>query len=91
MQQIIDFIIRKKDVVVYLILLSFSFALILNSNYFQKSKVLLLSNSISNYTKENLNFFNDYFKLKEVNYKLSEENLALKNNLNFLLCNLKYC
>ena len=81
MQQIIDFIIRKKDVVVYLILLSFSFALILNSNYFQKSKVLLLSNSISNYTKENLNFFNDYFKLKEVNYKLSEENLALKNKL----------
>ena len=81
MQQIIDFIIRKKDVVVYLILLSFSFALILNSNYFQKSKVLLLSNSISNYTKKNLNFFNEYFKLKEVNYKLSEENLALKNKL----------
>jgi len=81
MQQIIDFIIRKKDVVVYLILLSFSFALILNSNYFQKSKVLLFSNNISNYTTNNLNYFNEYFKLKELNYKLSEENLVLKNQL----------
>tara|TARA_B100001059_G_scaffold211415_1_gene225727 strand:+ start:260 stop:1132 length:873 start_codon:yes stop_codon:yes gene_type:complete len=81
MQQIIDFIIRKKDVVVYLILLSFSFALILNSNYFQKSKVLLFSNNISNYTTKNLNYFNEYFKLKELNYKLSEENLVLKNQL----------
>jgi rod shape-determining protein MreC len=81
MQQIIDFIIRKKDVVVYFILLSLSLALILNSNYFQKSKVLLLSNNISNYTKENLNFFNEYFKLKEVNFQLSEENLDLKNKL----------
>ena len=81
MQQIIDFIIRKKDVVVYLILLSFSFVLILNSNYFQKSKVLLFSNNISNYTTKNLNYFNEYFKLKELNYKLSEENLVLKNQL----------
>ena len=81
MQQIIDFIIRKKDVVVYFILLLLSLALILNSNYFQKSKVLLLSNNISNYTKENLNFFNEYFKLKEVNFQLSEENLDLKNKL----------
>jgi rod shape-determining protein MreC len=81
MQQIIDFIIRKKDVVVYLILLSFSFALILNSNYFQKSKALLFSSNISNYTTKNLNYFNEYFKLKELNYKLSEENLVLKNQL----------
>ena len=81
MQQIIDFIIRKKDVVVYFILLLFSLVLILNSNYFQKSKVLLLSNSISNYTTENLNYFKEYFKLKEINYKLSEENLVLKNQL----------
>lgn len=79
MQQIIDFIIRKKDVVVYFILLLFSLVLILNSNYFQKSKVLLLSNSISNYTTENLNYFKEYFKLKEINYKLTEENLVLKN------------
>ena len=79
MQQIIDFIIRKKDVVVYFILLLLSVVLILNSNYFQKSKVLLLSNSISNYTTENLNYFKEYFKLKEINYKLTEENLVLKN------------
>ena len=81
MQQVIDFIIRKKDVVVYFILLLFSLVLILNSNYFQKSKVLLFSNSISNYTTENLNYFKEYFKLKEINYNLSKENLVLKNQL----------
>ena len=81
MQQVIDFIIRKKDVVVYFILLLFSLVLILNSNYFQKSKVLLFSNSISNYTTENLNYFKEYFKLKEINYNLSKENLVLRNQL----------
>ena len=81
MQQIIDFIIRKKDVVVYLILLIFSLALVLNSSYFHKSKVILFSNSISNYSTENFNYLNEYFELKKINSKLLEENLALKNQI----------
>tara|TARA_B110000285_G_scaffold122582_1_gene138563 strand:+ start:151 stop:1008 length:858 start_codon:yes stop_codon:yes gene_type:complete len=81
MQQIIDFIIRKKDVVVYLILLLFSLTLIFNSNYFHKSKVILFSNSISNYSTENFNYLNEYFELKKINSKLLEENLALKNQI----------
>ena len=81
MQQIIDFIIRKKDVVVYLILLLFSLTLIFNSNYFHKSKVILFSNIISNYSTENFNYLNEYFELKKINSKLLEENLALKNQI----------
>ena len=42
---------------------------------------MLFSNSISNYTTENLNYFKEYFKLKEINYNLSKENLLLKNQL----------
>jgi len=59
MQQIIDFIIRKKDVVVYLILLLFSLLLIINSNYFHKSKILLFSNSITNISN-NLSSFKNH-------------------------------
>ena len=81
MRQIIDFIIRKKDVVVYLILLIFSLALVFNSNYFHKSKVLIFSNSIANYSTENFNYLNEYFELKKINSNLLEENLFLKNQL----------
>lgn len=81
MQQILDFIIRKKDVVVYFVLLSLSLGLLFNSNYFHKSKAILFSKSISNYTTENFNYLNEYFRLKEINFKLSEENLFLKNQL----------
>ena len=81
MRQIIDFIIRKKDVVVYLILLIFSLALVFNSNYFHKSKVLIFSNSIANYSTENLKYLNEHFELKKINSNLIEENLYLKNQL----------
>ena len=81
MQQIIDFIIRKKDVVVYLILLIFSLTLVFNSNYFHKSKVSIFSNSIANYSTENFNYLNEYFELKKINSSLLEENLVLKNQL----------
>ena len=81
MQQIIDFIIRKKDVVVYLILLLFSLLLIINSNYFHKSKFLIFSNSITNYTFDKFSFFNEYFELKKINSSLIDENLFLKSRL----------
>ena len=81
MEQIIDFIIRKKDVVVYLILLLFSLLLIINSNYFHKSKILLFSNSITNYTFDKFSFFNEYFELKKINSSLIDENLFLKSRL----------
>jgi rod shape-determining protein MreC len=81
MQQLIDFILRKKDVVVYFILLFLSLSLIFNSNYFHKSKVILFSNSITNYTNEVFENINWYFELKKINSSLVEENLILKNQL----------
>ena len=81
MQQIIDFIIRKKDVVVYIVLLIFSLALVFNSSYFHKSKIILFSNSIANYSTENFNYLNEYLELKKINSNLLEENLILKNQL----------
>ena len=81
MQQIIDFIIRKKDVVVYFILLLFSLSLIFNSNYFHRSKVIILLNNISSFSSENFDYINEYFELKDINLDLTKENLFLKNQL----------
>ena len=81
MQQLIDFILRKKDVVVYFVLLFLSLSLIFNSNYFHKSKVILFSNSITNYTNEVFENIDWYFELKKINSSLVEENLILKNQL----------
>jgi rod shape-determining protein MreC len=81
MQQIIDFIIRKKDVAVYFILLLFSLSLIFNSNYFHRSKVIILLNNISNFSSENFDYITEYFELKDINLDLTKENLFLKNQL----------
>ena len=81
MQQIIDFIIRKKDVVVYFILLLFSLSLIFNTNYFHRSKVIILLNNISSFSSENFDYINEYFELKDINLDLTKENLFLKNQL----------
>ena len=81
MQQLIDFILRKKDVVVYFVLLFLSLSLIFNSNYFHKSKFIIFSNGITNYTNEVFENINWYFELKKINSSLVEENLILKNQL----------
>jgi rod shape-determining protein MreC len=81
MQQVIDFIIRKKDVVIYIVLLLFSLTMIVNSNYFHKSKTLIIFNNITNYTFEKFTFFNEYFELKKLNSDLIEENLLLKSEI----------
>ena len=81
MQQVIDFIIRKKDVVIYIVLLLFSLTMIVNSNYFHKSKTLIIFNNITNYTFEKFTFFNEYFELKKLNSDLFEENLLLKSEI----------
>ncbi|MDG2367709.1 MAG: rod shape-determining protein MreC [Flavobacteriaceae bacterium] len=77
----IDFILRKKDVVVYFVLLFLSLSLIFNSNYFHKSKFIIFSNGITNYTNEVFENINWYFQLKKINSSLVEENLILKNQL----------
>ncbi len=81
MQKIIDFIIRKKDFVVYFILLSFSLVLTFNTNFYQKSKFIVFLNSIANDSKKTLNKLNGYFVLKKINSDLIQENLFLKNKL----------
>lgn len=81
MQKIIDFIIRKKDFIVYFILLSFSLALTFNTNFYHKSRFIVFFNGIANDSKETLNKLYGYFNLEKINSDLIKENLFLKNKL----------
>lgn len=81
MQRIIDSIIRKKNVLIYFLLLSFSLLLVFQTNFFQKSKIIVFSNSTANYFNELFNNLNGYFNLKRINSELANENLFLKNQL----------
>ena len=81
MQRIIDSIFKKKDVLVFLVLLLFSLYLIIDSNYFHKSKILKLSNNIVNNILKEYSSISEYIKLKEYNTTLTKENIKLKNEL----------
>ena len=81
MQKIIDFIIRKKDLLVFFVLFSISLGLIFNTNSLHKSKFILFSSDIANYTNENIKYFWSYLDLEKTNKRLIEENSYLKNQL----------
>ena len=81
MQKIIDFIIRKKDLLVFFVLFSISLGLIFNTNSLHKSKFILFSSDIVNYTNENVKYFWSYLDLEKTNKSLIEENSYLKNQL----------
>ncbi|MDA0757551.1 MAG: rod shape-determining protein MreC [Bacteroidetes bacterium] len=81
MQRIIDSILKKKDVLVFLILLLFSLYLIIDSNYYQKYKFINLSNNfVTNILQEHSSII-EYFKLKDYNTDLIKENINLKNEM----------
>ena len=81
MQQIINFIIRYKTSLLYLLLLFISLGFTINSHSYHRSKYFnsanWLSGSIYNYT-ENIT---SYFDLDSENERLVEENRSLRNIL----------
>ena len=81
MQKIIDFIIRKKDLLVFFVLFSISLGFIFNNSSLHKSKLILFSTEIANYTNENIRYFLSYLDLEKTNKRLIEENSYLKNQL----------
>ncbi len=81
MQKIIDFIIRKKDLLVFFVLFSISLGFIFKNSSLHKSKLILFSTEIANYTNENIRYFLSYLDLEKTNKRLIEENSYLKNQL----------
>ncbi|WP_397364834.1 rod shape-determining protein MreC [Olleya sp. R77988] len=79
MQQIVNFILRNKTFLFFLLLLFISVSLTIQSHSYHKSKFINSANSITGGVYGMSNSVSSYFNLKEENNKLIEENLRLRS------------
>jgi len=81
MQQIINFVIRNKTFLLFLMLFGVSLALTIQSNSYQKSKFINSANFFTGGIYKQANGIGQYFDLKQENDILLEENNRLKSLL----------
>lgn len=81
MQQIINFIIRYKTTLLYLLLLLISLIFTIDSHSYHRSKYLNSANWVSGSIYNTADGITQYFELDEENRKLVEENKQLRNLL----------
>ena len=81
MQQIINFILRYKTALLYLLLLTISLAFTVQSHSYHQSKFFNSANWLSGTVYETSHGIATYFDLSSENRKLLEENRMLRNQL----------
>ena len=81
MQHIINFLIRNKNFILFLMLLCISLLFTVQSHSYHKSKFINSANWLSGGIYEKANGISSYFNLKSENERLVEENRRLKNIL----------
>jgi len=81
MQQIINFFLRNKNSLLFLLLFFLGIILTIQSHSYHKSKFINSANFLSGGVYESFSSLGDYFNLKEENAKLLEENNRLKSIL----------
>lgn len=81
MQQIINFIVRNKTALLYVLLLIISLAFTANSHSYHRSKFFNSANWISGTVYNTSENITSYFNLEEENTKLLEENKRLRKLL----------
>ena len=82
MQQIVNFILRNKSFLFFLLLLCVSVGLTIQSHSYHKSKFINSANNVTGGVYNLGNSVSSYFHLKEENDKLHEENTRLRSILN---------
>lgn len=81
MQQIINFIIKNSYRLLFLLLLGFSFSLVIKSHSYHRSEYVNSANAVTGAYYEKVNEVNEYFSLKQKNKDLATENAFLKQLL----------
>ena len=79
MQQIVNFILRNKNFLLFLLLFSIAFFLTIQSHSYHKSKFISSANFLIGSVYESVNSIDQYFNLKQENQNLLEENNRLKS------------
>lgn len=82
MQQIVNFILRNKTVLLFLLLFSISILFTIQSHSYHKSKFINSANYVTGGIYNSLNNFRAYFNLKYQNELLANENAKLRALLN---------
>lgn len=78
MQQIINFFLRNKNFLLFLLLFSIAISLTIQSHSYHRSKFINSANFLTGGVYESVNNIEQYFNLKEENEQLLEENNRLK-------------
>lgn len=81
MQQIINFIIRNKTSLLFLLLFGVSIGLTIQSHSYHKSKFINSANFLTGGIYESASGISDYFNLRSQNDILIEENNLLRSQL----------
>ncbi|UYW01338.1 rod shape-determining protein MreC [Flavobacterium agricola] len=81
MQQIINFIYKNSNLLLFLLLLCISLGLTFQSHSYHRSKVVNSANFVTGGTYQQVSNLNEYFNLKNQNEQLVQENMYLKGIL----------
>lgn len=81
MQQIINFVIRNKNFLLFLLLFGLSLGLTIQSHSYHKSKFINSANFLTGGIYEGANGVTEYFNLREQNEQLLEENRRLRSQI----------
>ncbi|WP_066224085.1 rod shape-determining protein MreC [Formosa haliotis] len=81
MQQILNFIIRNKNFLLYLLLFSLAVFFTIQTHSYHKSKFINSANFLSGGIYTRLNNINQYLNLQTQNENLAQENARLRNRL----------
>lgn len=79
MRNLIQFILRFKDLFLFLALQVLAFYFLFSSNYYHSAVFTTSSNSIIGSLYDTRNNFNEYLKLKQRNAEIADENARLLN------------
>lgn len=90
MQQIINFLIRNKNNLIFLLLFIFSFYLTVTAHSFHRSRLLSSANFVTGNVYSWQNNIENYFYLKDYNRRLIDENKKLRSVLTNLNDTISY-
>ncbi|MFP4041892.1 MAG: rod shape-determining protein MreC [Bacteroidales bacterium] len=81
MQSLLRFLLRYYFVFLFILIETLSISILVNNNNYQNSKFVGFARTLSGAFYQEINNIRQYTNLKEVNERLAEENLKLRNSL----------
>ena len=81
MRNLLNFLLRNYFVLLFLILEGIALTILLSNNLFHNAWAFNFTQSVTGNYYEKMGNIKEYFSLREINRKLSEENTALRNQI----------